>query len=667
MQFERLSAQKSPQDVALEALKLHFPHCFDKDGAFLLERFVEELGRSGARIGQESYRLEWLGKSYAKALAHEPPRALLAPMQKDRPPSPNALIKGDNLEVLKLLANAYEGAVKMIYIDPPYNTGNDGFLYSDRRRYTPEELARLASIGEEEAKRVLEYVSAKSSSHSAWLTFLYPRLYVARRLLRDDGVIFVSIDDNEAAQLRLMMDEIFGEEHFVAQLVWRKKAGGGNDSAQIAVEHEYILVYRKKDPVAFKLPLKEETLKSYKYRDERYDLLGPYKLKDLNDPSLSDSKGLHYDIECPDGTILRADEHQWKCNYDTFRKRLAEGRIVFRRNKKGEWKVYYKIYLHEEKGEVRRDREGNVVVRGRKPQSILYDVAYNKDGSQDIKALFGDAQIFRYPKPRKLIEHLIRMCDFRDGIVLDFFAGSGTTGEAVMRLNAEDGGSRRFLLVQLDEPIDPKKNAAAYRFAKEELGAAEPTIFEITKERLVRAKRRIEKELEEEIEKLEGELAAQGRKDGAQLQRRLEDAKERLAAFRKDSIGFYETQRLPDEFFSQEFAEELALPQSLDPEALLLTWRLYDGSRLDEPVEEVDLEGYRAYLADGRLYLLHEGFATRHVAALLRRIDEDGDFAPTKVVASGYALDTKAQRELYEALQHFVAKKGIELQMVVRY
>jgi len=216
---------KLPDNV--EILKKHFPHCFDKNGNFDFDKFKKELSKSeDINFSKESYSLDWLGKSYARLLATDEATTLLKedeewnnkPENKD---SENILIKGDNLEVLKHLSNAYHEKIKMIYIDPPYNTGNDDFVYQDNRKFTVEELSHLAGIDEEKAKRILDFVNSKSNSHSAWLTFMYPRLYIAKYLLKDDGVIFVSIDDNEVAQLRILMDEIFGEENFVA-LVPRK-------------------------------------------------------------------------------------------------------------------------------------------------------------------------------------------------------------------------------------------------------------------------------------------------------------------------------------------------------------------------------------------------------------------------------------------------------------
>ena len=234
-----------------EVLKIHFSHCFDKNGNFNFEKFKQELSENEINFSKESYGMDWLGKGYARLLASDEATTLLVEDEEwngkqENKNSQNLLIKGDNLEVLKHLSNAYYEKVKMIYIDPPYNTGSDGFVYADDRKFTMQELSELAGVEEDKAKRILDFTMSKSNSHSAWLTFMYPRLYIAKQLLKDDGVIFVSIDDNEVAQLRLLMDEIFGEENFVGEIIWLKK-NAQNDADNIEKNHEYILVYKKTD------------------------------------------------------------------------------------------------------------------------------------------------------------------------------------------------------------------------------------------------------------------------------------------------------------------------------------------------------------------------------------------------------------------------------------
>lgn len=238
------------ENSSIALLKQHFPQCFDKDGLFLPDKLAEQLQTANVPVSREYYTMNWLGKSYARYLCDCPPITLLGEdsahnTQSQNQHSQNLLIKGDNLEVLKHLKNAYANQVKMIYIDPPYNTGSDGFVYQDDRKFTPDELAKLADMSTDEARRVLDFTAKKSNSHSAWLTFMYPRLYIARELLKDDGVIFISIDDNEQAQLKLLCDEVFGEENFVACIPWRKRTAKSDVPFGVSQDYEWILCFAK--------------------------------------------------------------------------------------------------------------------------------------------------------------------------------------------------------------------------------------------------------------------------------------------------------------------------------------------------------------------------------------------------------------------------------------
>ncbi len=343
----------------------------------------------------------------------------------------NLLIEGDNYHALSVLNYTHAKKVDVIYIDPPYNTGNKDFIFNDKY-IDPEDGYR----------------------HSKWLSFIEKRLKLARNLLKNTGVIFISINDNEVAQLKALMDEVF-QGNFIANIIWRKRAGGGNDSRYIAVDHEYILVYSKtKNPKFYTLPLITKQLKSYKHQDEKISTHGPYMLKPLHEPTLQDSKGLHYDIKCPDGTILKGNEHQWKCNRETFLKRLKDNRIIFKRDRRGQWKVYYKIHLNEKEGELIFDENGNIAQRERLPLSILYDLVLNSEGGREIKEIFNiktPKEVFSNPKPVDLIKHLLNFSTNKHSVILDFMAGTGTTGQAALELNKEDGGNRQFILCTNNE------------------------------------------------------------------------------------------------------------------------------------------------------------------------------------------------------------------------
>jgi len=481
--------KKSKGSNKLVILKKHFPECFDNDNNFNLRKFLKEIDMDENQSLKENYSLEWIGKSYARILAHKPPQTILKedkdwnnkPENKN---SGNILIKGDNLEALKHLVNEYCGKIKLIYIDPPYNTKNSNFVYNDNRKFTIEELSKIANINEKQAKKALKSNKIKAISHSAWLTFIYPRLCIARRLLRDDGIIFVSIDDNEVAQLRLLMDEIFGEENFVAGLVHQKKLGGGQ-AKYYYKWHDYILVYAKNK---FNIP------GLYK-RDDR-------KLKIIQ---LEDGKLYWYDTDVVRRTHGKYNPQEGPKNVfyedlDPKRKKKYEEALQRReyiliKDKKTDKHFVAKYGLLGDKkkllGSILRSGDG---------YSIL-----TRDGKNRIEDLFDFSEVFDNPKPVDLIKIFLLNTNKQD-IILDFFAGSGTTGDAVMQLNAEDGGNRKFILIQLDEPIDSKKNKTVYDFVKNELGEEIPTIFNICKERLIRSATKIiidkQKEIQEVVVKI---------------------------------------------------------------------------------------------------------------------------------------------------------------------
>ena len=338
------NVEVKPNSKEIEMLKREFPQCFDKSGVFDIKIFEELIKTEDVEIKKEGYSLEFLGKSYARYLASLDSETIIVPDASNKNnDSENVYIIGDNLDALQHLKYSYANSIKCIYIDPPYNTGSDGFVYNDKFEFAAEELAKKIGIEEDEAERVLNMEG--KSTHSAWLTFMYPRLELARDLLKEDGVIFISVDDNEHANIKRLCDEIFGESNFITSIVWRKKAGGANDSTDIAVEHEYIVCYKKKLNGIYKVPLSAERIKEYKYSDEKEETHGKYTLKNLNDKSLQDSKGLHFDIVCPDETILYGKDNQWKCNEETFKQRLKDNRIVFNKKTDGEWICNYNMTI----------------------------------------------------------------------------------------------------------------------------------------------------------------------------------------------------------------------------------------------------------------------------------------------------------------------------------
>lgn len=278
------------------------------------------------------------------------------------------LIEGDNLHALTALSFTHESKIDVIYIDPPYNTGNKDFKYND------------SFVDKEDSYR-----------HSKWLAFMEKRLQIAKRLLCESGVIFMSIDDNEQAQLKMLCNEIFNEENFLSEFVWQKAAGSQNDAKNVSISHEYVLFYAKQitNVKLNQLPLSDNTTKAYKFEDEFLKIRGKHRLRNLNDFSIGDRPGLHYDITCPDGTILNGKLNRWRCDEKHFNWRLENGRIVFKKEKE-KWNVYYKLYLNEVNEELQMDIDGSPITKGVKPNSLLTNLVYTGKGGNELKEIFGE-------------------------------------------------------------------------------------------------------------------------------------------------------------------------------------------------------------------------------------------------------------------------------------
>ena len=372
--------------------------------------------------------------------------------------SHNLFIEGDNLEVLKLLYKPYFGCVKAVYIDPPYNTGND-FVYPDNYARPLDTYLQLS--GQTDASGNLQTSNPETSGryHSAWLSMMYPRLFLARQLLSDDGLIFVSIDAREVHNLLFIMNEIFGEENFMQQLVWQRHAGGRSDVKHFATDHEYILTYAKNLHSIGKLrrPLTKKEKADYTEEDEHYATLGPYKTRGFQ--AQRQHGGHLYEIECPDGSIV---SRHWRWQQSRFLQAKRENKIAFKQNQNGTWRVEYKLYQNE---------------AARVLRSLLTDVERNSHARAQLRHIFKTDDVFDYPKPVGLIKHLLQFSTDSDSIVLDFFAGSCPTAQAVLELNQEDGGNRQFIVMQLPEPTPEKSAARKAGFA---------TVAEIGKERIRR-------------------------------------------------------------------------------------------------------------------------------------------------------------------------------------
>ena len=628
------SSNTQAENEQLSILKRHFPNCFDKQGAFLPEKMAEALQSNGIKTEKESYSLNWLGKSYAKILKDRQTETLLAEdiahnQKPENQNSENVLIQGDNLEVLKHLKHAYKNQIKMIYIDPPYNTGSDGFVYQDDRKFTPQQLVELG-MDLEEAKRVLEFTAKKSNSHSAWLTFMYPRLYIARELLRDDGVIFISIDDNEQAQLKLLCDEVFGEENFIKDLIINTSEGGGN-AKYVVNGHETVLVYAKNIDNFDNLKRPKDIRgKKIVINDELYW---------IQEDAIREQFGKYGNLHYEDIEEIKGIE---------FKKKIDDGIA------NNEYVLVPKTYGKTVIGKLRKISDDFS-----KFHSILNIGNINKhltaDGIRELEELFDVAKglsPFRTPKPLDLLKRLVLSSTFKgnqNDIILDFFAGSGTTAHALMQLNAEDKGNRKFICVQLTENLDETLENVTQE-AKKNIQIAidwlnehnKPhSLFEITKARIELAAKKIQTENPDYT----GDLGFKIFKTEPHFQTALNTDFD-------PQIDFLPKNNLTDEQLHQ----------------LLTTWRVFDGCRLPEKVQNIDLVGYTAYYCRQHLYLLASGFTSENVKALIERLDNDKDFVPERIVLFGENIDSVMQKELAQAVKTYANKKGLNnLSVLARY
>lgn len=432
-------------------------------------------------VDDERYSFNWHGKAQARRLAQSPSKGTLRPCKEDSvdwDATQNLFIEGDNLEVLKLLQKSYHKQVKMIYIDPPYNTGKD-FVYPDNYQFNIKNYLELTGQLEGGAK-ISSNTDASGRFHTDWLNMMYPRLKLARNLLSDNGLVFISIDDNEIKSLRALCDEIFGEENFLASIVWQKIHSTKNDAKYFSDTHEYLLVYAKNiDFVEVKLLERTEKMDA-RFTNPDSDSRGPWASGDL--VANEERKEGYFEVTGPTGKVFDVPKGKhWVYSKQNLIKYIEEGRIWFGKN--GDAFPRLKRYLSE-------------VQQGRKCDTIWLssEVGHNQESKREIKAIFDGADIFDTPKPLRLISRCINLATGPEDIVLDFFAGSGTTGHAVIAENASDGGKRKYVLVQLPEPLDieNKDQKSAADFC-DKLGKPR-SIAELTKERLHRAGKKIKEE-----------------------------------------------------------------------------------------------------------------------------------------------------------------------------
>lgn len=624
--------QVKPNSAFLNELKSKLPEFFDREGNFDLDKFKRQLKEHNINELSDGYQLNFIGKDYARRQASEMPSTVIVPDEKQNrgegKDSKNLFFTGDNLEVLRHLQANYTRKIDVIYIDPPYNTGNDDFVYPDAFEYSDEKLKEMFGIDDDEVKR-LKSIQGKSS-HSAWLTFMYPRLVLAKTLLADTGVIYVSIDDNELSNLKELMDHIFGEINFQSIISRLTGTPTGNGITKFVNMQDYILVYSKNSNnfITNGIPLSEEQASIYNEEDE----VGRYLTRSLRrtggEDKREDRPTMYFGVEAPDGSKIYPKgpsgyDSRWVVGPSTYQKMLKEGKIAWKKNKDGEWQPYQKFYLD-----------------GRTQQpSNIWDNFGNKKATKEVRNLFKGEKIFDYPKPVSLISQILKISFDEGSTILDFFAGSSTTADAVMQLNAQDSGHRKYIMVQLPEKtytvnsdgkeVPTKGGKAAYE-------AGFKSIDEISRERIRRAAAKI---------KSDNDLTLPKDFDGSFKHYRVvnptKQTLEDIEDFDPDNTTLFTD--MVDSFSSKGL--DIA-GDATGEQTILTTWLAKDGYSFDADIKKIDFDGYEASLVeDSRLYIINNGWSSKNTEALLNKIGTHQIIVQT-IVLFGYSFNIADLREL---------------------
>jgi DNA (cytosine-5-)-methyltransferase len=617
----------------MEVLRKHFPQCFNLDGEFDIEAFKAALP-GGTNLTDETSGFNWLGKNYARMLTNMDTTTLICPDEEhnakpENKDSQNVYISGDNLDALQHLAKSYSGKIKVIYIDPPYNTGSDGFVYNDKFNFTGDELSKRLDISIERAERILSMTRRGSASHAAWLTFMLPRLSFARDLLTDDGVIFISIDDNEQANLKKICDEVFGEECFIGNIVRPTGQTTGQDSSGLGSSFDYILVYSKKEEIELNgLELTEKD----KLRFQSQDDVGFYAYDQLRKTGSNDKRedrpNMYYGIENPDGEILypiatAGYESCWRVERKSYENLVKNNLIIWKKTKRnnGEiWWPYVKYYL-----------DG----RTKRPSPLWADLEGNKKAAREVRDLFDGKKVFDFPKPVDLLLRIVQIACDKNSIIVDFFSGSSTTAHAVMLKNLEDNSNRRYILIQLPEPCKPDSEAAK---------AGYQTIDDIGMDRIKRSAKKIK----EANPSFTGDLGfkhytlEEPKQDTLLLMENFDPVSNSLTTLSVDDFGL---------------------------QTVLRTWLVADGYGLTEDAEEVMLSNYEAYWKDDHLYMINpdHDFNESSIAALMDKYNGEL-FSPHNIVIFGYSFGFTHREELQKNLRTLKdGNKTLNVNIDVRY
>lgn len=622
---------QTPKEERIKVLQSVMPEIFD-EGKIDWEKLRAVLGEE-VNIADERYRLNWAGKSDAFRVMQEPSSATLIPCREesvDFDNTQNIFIEGENMEVLKVLQKSYFGRVKMIYIDPPYNTGSDSFIYPDRFSESREEYMRRVGDKDDEGYMLRDGMFRKNSKengqyHSNWLNMMMPRLYLAKSLLREDGVIFVSIDDNEVHNLRLLMNEIFGEENFLTCISrpTGTPTGGGFDI--FVNELDYVLVYAKQSEYLSieGLDMTAEDATIYNLRDDR----GQYLIRPLRrtggEDRREDRPTMFYPIVAPNGDSVypygpTGYESRWICSLSKYQQLERENLIEWKKNAKtGSWQVYQKFYLEDRK---------------KQPGNLWLGIEGNKKATKDVRVIFDSKKVFDFPKPIEFLTRILLIGSSKDDIILDFFAGSGTTAHAVMQQN-RDGGNRKYICVQLPELCDENSEAGKVGYK---------TIADIAKERIRRAGANIRAEIETEQKKQSEQLPF-----GDTQQKKMPDLG--FKVFKLADSNFKQWRKIRG---SEVGTWQQQVMEFIDPVAenapagnMVYELLLKSGKGLNSTIEHKD--GY--YAVNGRELILMLEVATQETVDAVLAIQPDKVIALDRLFEGNDQLKTNAVLQMKDA------------------
>lgn len=645
---EKFNQDIKPNSAFLNELKEKLPEFFTKNGNFDLDKFRDELKEKNINELSEGYQLNFIGKDYARRQAGEMPTRVIVPDEEQNngegKNSKNLFFTGDNLEVLRHLQSAYANKVDVIYIDPPYNTGQDDFAYPDKFEYSDEQLENMFGLDDDQLAR-LKSIQGKSS-HSAWLTFMYPRLQLAKHLLKQDGVIFISIDDNEDGNLKEICDEIFGESNFLAQVVWERAYAPINLKKNFSPSHDYMLVYGRDANIIETNGISRSDESDNRYQNPDNDPRGVWQSDNLSvGPAIQDNI---YPVTTPSGRVVEPPAgRSWSLSRNAFRERLADNRIWFGVDGNGVPR------MKRFKSELRK--------AGITPMTIwkYKEVGHSQEATQYLQSLMGGKKYFAYPKPVKLIQRAIQLYSNENSVIMDFFAGSATTAEAVMQQNIEDGGNRKFIMVQLPEKtyetnddgtpkLDKNGDYIPTKGGKAAYEDGYKSIDQISRERIRRAAEKI---------KEDNGLTLPENFDGSFKHYRVvkptKQTLEDIDDFDPNNINLF-TNMI--EGFS---SDSLNIPGNASGEqTVLTTWLAQDGYSFDINTQAIKFNDYTAHMVDNRLYLIAEGWSADETKELLNQLGTH-QLDLQSVVIFGYSFNIAELRELENGLKQLDSKVNL--------